>query len=156
MVPLVPSSPIEFVRRFVRSGQAIPVCPSAKEPRMNNIVAQQMACTYQPQNMVGYSLEFYHVFDLVPIPLKIKSRIPLVRRSHESLKPAPIKIEAWVSKLGRMDIKPLRSYKIDRLLLGNEFQVCYDKYANGSEYFLFKLRSPFVQVFVQEKFIWHS
>ena len=67
---------------------------------MNNIVAQQKACTYQPQNMVGYPLEFCHHFDLVPIPLKPKSRVPLVRWSHESLKPAPVEIEAWVSKSG--------------------------------------------------------
>ena len=153
MVLLAPSSPIEFVRQFVRSGRAIPASPSAKEPRMNNIVAQQKACTYQSQNMVEYPLEFRHDFDLVPIPLKPNSGIPLIRRSHESLKPAPIKIEAWVSKLDRMDIKPLRSYKIVRLLLGNEPQVCYEKYENGSEYFMFKLRSPFVQIFVQEKFI---
>ena len=111
MVPLTPSSPIEFVRRFVRSGRAIPVSPSAKEPRMNNIVAQQMACTYQPQNMVEYSLEFYHVFDLAPIPLKPKSKVPLARWSHLYLKSAPVKIEAWVSKLARMDIKFLMSYK---------------------------------------------
>ncbi len=116
MVPLNPSSPIEFVRRFVRSGRAIPVSPSAKEPRMNNIVAQQMACTYQPQNMVGYSLEFYHVFDLVPIPLKPKSKVPLARWSHVNLKPAPVKIEAWVSKLDWMDIKTLVSYKIGILV----------------------------------------
>ncbi len=78
---------------------------------MNNIVAQQMACTYQPQNMVGYSLEFYHVFDMGPIPLKPKSKVPLARWSHINLKPAPVKIEAWVSKLARMDIKFLMSYK---------------------------------------------
>ena len=92
---------------------------------MNNIVAQQKACTFQPQNMVGYSLEFCHHIDLVPIPLKPKSRIPLVRWSHENLKPAPVKIEAWVSKLDRMDIKTLMSYKIVRLLLGNGSYVCY-------------------------------
>ena len=92
---------------------------------MNNIVAQQKACTYQPQNMVGYPLEFCHDFDLVPISLKPKSRVLLVRWSHESLKPAPLNIEAWVSKLDRMDIKTIRSYKIDRLLLGNGSWVCY-------------------------------
>jgi len=106
--------------------------------------------------MVGYSLEFYHVFDLVPIPLKPKSKVPLVGWSNVNLKPAPIKIEAWVSKLDRMDIKPLRSYKIGRLLLGDEPQVCYEKYENRTEYLLFKLRSSFVQIFVQVKFIWHS
>ncbi|MFC2013806.1 phage/plasmid primase, P4 family, partial [Chloroflexota bacterium] len=40
MVPLVPLSPIQFVRRFVRIGRAIPVPPSAKEPRMDNIMPQ--------------------------------------------------------------------------------------------------------------------
>ncbi len=67
---------------------------------MNNIVAQQKASTYQPQNMVGYPLELCHHFDLVPIPLKPKSRVLLVRWSHESWKPAPVKIEAWASKPG--------------------------------------------------------
>ena len=92
---------------------------------MNNIVAQQKACDYQPQNMVGCPLEICHDFDLAPIPLKPKSKVPLARWSHVNLKPAPVKIEAWVSKLDRMDIKTLMSYKIDRLLLGNGSQVCY-------------------------------
>ena len=65
---------------------------------MNNIVAQQKASTYQPQNMVGYPLEFCYHFDLVPIPLKPKSRIPLVRWSDDSWKPAPVEPETWSSK----------------------------------------------------------
>jgi len=99
MVPLAPSSPIEFVRRFVRNG-AISVSPSAKEPRMNNMVTKQKASTYQPQNMVGYLLELCHHFNLVPVPLKLKSKVPLVRWSHESWKPSPVEIEAWSSRVG--------------------------------------------------------
>ena len=41
MVPLTLSSPKEFVRTFVRSGQIIPVSPSAEEPRMNNQAKHQ-------------------------------------------------------------------------------------------------------------------
>ncbi len=112
---------------------------------MNNIVAQQKACTYQPQNMVGYPLEFCHDFDLVPIPLKPKSRVPLVRWSHESLKPAPVKIEAWVSKLDWMDIKTLVSYKIGILvrqrilgLLQKKMNIEASIYCSNYVHLLFK------------------
>ncbi len=112
---------------------------------MNNIVAQQMACTYQPQNMVGYSLEIYHIFDLAPIPLKPKSKVPLARWSHLYLKSAPVKIEAWVSKLDWMDIKTLVSYKIDILvrqqilgLLQKKMNIEASIYCSNYVHLLFK------------------
>ena len=67
---------------------------------MNNLVAQQKASTYQNQRMAGRFLELFHHLDLIPIPLKPKSKIPLVKWSDESWKPTPVELEAWASKPG--------------------------------------------------------
>jgi len=67
---------------------------------MNNLVAQQKASTYQNQRMAGRFLELFHHLDLIPIPLKPKSKVPLVKWSDESWKPTPVELEAWASKLG--------------------------------------------------------
>ncbi len=67
---------------------------------MNNIVAQQKASSFQDKQMAGCLLELCHHLDLIPIPLKPKSKVPLVKWSDESWKPSPVEIEAWASKPG--------------------------------------------------------
>ena len=67
---------------------------------MNNIVAQQKASTSQDQKMAGCFLELCHHLDLIPIPLKPKSKVPLVKWSDDSRKPTPIELGTWASKPG--------------------------------------------------------
>lgn len=65
---------------------------------MNNIVAQQKASTSQAAALVGCLFDVCHRLDLTPIPLKPKSKIPLVRWSDDSWKPTPVEPETWASK----------------------------------------------------------
>jgi len=67
---------------------------------MNNIVAQQEAYTSLAQGVIGFPFELYHRLELVLIPLKPKSKVPLVRWSDENWKPSLVEIEAWASKQG--------------------------------------------------------
>ncbi len=72
--------------------------PSAKGPRMNNIVAQQKASTYQARGVIRYSFELYHRLGLVRIPLTPKSKVLMGRWPDESWKPSLVEIEALASK----------------------------------------------------------
>lgn len=72
--------------------------PSAKGPRMNNIVAQRKAFTYQARGAIGHSFKLYHRLGLVLIPLTLKSKVLLGRWPDESWKPSLVEIEALASK----------------------------------------------------------
>jgi len=63
---------------------------------MENIVAQQKALS-QEQDGVGCLFELCHRLNLVPIPLKPKSKGPLVKWSAEHWQPSPAELESWAS-----------------------------------------------------------
>ncbi len=54
---------------------------------MNNLAAQQKASTYQDQEMAGCFLEAFRHLDLIPIPLKPKSKVPHFRTPRGLLPP---------------------------------------------------------------------
>lgn len=66
---------------------------------MNTIVSEAKASP-QGQKAVGCLLELCHRLNLIPIPLKPKSKIPLVRWSEKHWRPSPAELEPWASKPG--------------------------------------------------------
>jgi len=67
---------------------------------MNNIVAEREAPIYGSPRVTKSLFEICRRFDLTPIPLKPKSKVPLVKWSVEGWKPAPAELETWASKPG--------------------------------------------------------
>jgi len=65
---------------------------------MNNIVAERKASTSESPRLAESLFEICHHFALTPIPLKPKSKVPLVRWSDESWKPTSVELEAWALK----------------------------------------------------------
>jgi len=72
------------------------VSPSAKEPRMETIIAEQKVSASQSvPPAVEFLLDICRRFNLVAIPLKPRSKVPLVKWSDENWKPSPVELESW-------------------------------------------------------------
>ena len=66
---------------------------------MKNIIAQQKA-TSPGRKATECLLELCHRLQLVPIPLKPKSKAPLVKWSAEHWQPSPAELKSWASTPG--------------------------------------------------------
>ena len=66
---------------------------------MNNIILEQKASTHQAAELVGYLFRL-RCLDLTPIPLKPKSKVPLVKWSDDSWNLTLAELETWASKPG--------------------------------------------------------
>ncbi len=66
---------------------------------MNNIVAQIKAPS-QEQEGAGCLIELCHRLNLVPIPLKPKSKVPLVKWSAKQWQPSSAELKSWASTPG--------------------------------------------------------
>ena len=62
---------------------------------MNNIIAEQKRPTSEPVPAVKYLLDICHRFNLVPIPLKPRSKIPLVKWSVDRWAAPAAELQTW-------------------------------------------------------------
>jgi len=67
---------------------------------MNNIVTEREALSCESPRLTESLFEICRRLDLTSIPLKTKSKVPLVRWSNESWKPTSLELETWASKTG--------------------------------------------------------
>jgi hypothetical protein len=67
---------------------------------MNNIILERKASTHQAAELVGCLFRLCHCLDLTPIPLKPKSKVPLVKWSDDSWNPTLAELETGASKPG--------------------------------------------------------
>ncbi|MFC2014164.1 bifunctional DNA primase/polymerase [Chloroflexota bacterium] len=65
---------------------------------MNNVLLQQKVSTSQDQRITAYYLELYRHLNLTPIPLKPKSKVPLVRWTDGNWNPTLAELQAWACK----------------------------------------------------------